>query len=75
MVKSFAAGSDSQEEVQSIFDEDNISQCLQDGLLHIFSCVCQIKRAIEENDELQSLQLCHSIGCGAARGGARGGVC
>ena len=38
------------------FDENIIPQCLQDGLLHYFSCVCQIKRAIEEHDALQSLQ-------------------
>ena len=34
------------------FDEKTISQCLQDGLLHIFSCVYCIKRAIEENEAL-----------------------
>ena len=38
------------------FDENTFSQCLQEGLLHMFSCVCRIRRAIEENEALQSLQ-------------------
>ena len=38
------------------FDEKTISQCLQDGLLHLSSCVCRIRRAMEENEALQSLQ-------------------
>ena len=37
-------------------DEKTFSQCLQDGLLHMFSCACRIRRAIEENEALQSLQ-------------------
>ena len=37
------------------FDENTISQCLQDGLLHIFSCIYLMRRAIEENEVLQSL--------------------
>ena len=38
------------------FDENTFSHCLQDGLLHIFSCVCRIRRAVEEKEALQSLQ-------------------
>ena len=38
------------------FDGNTISQSLQDGLLHMFSCVCRMRRAIEENEALQSLQ-------------------
>ena len=38
------------------FDENTISQCLQDGLSHMPSCVCRVRRAIEKKDVLQSLQ-------------------
>ena len=38
------------------FDENTSSQCLQDGLSHMPSCVCRMRRAIEENEALQSLQ-------------------
>ena len=34
------------------FNENTISQCLQDGLSYIFSCVYLIRRAIEENEVL-----------------------
>ena len=54
------------------FDENTLSQCLQDGLLQTFSCVCRMRRVIEENDALQSLQWWYSIGCGAVSGGACG---
>ena len=38
------------------FNKKTFSQCLQHGLLHIFSCACRIRRAIKENEVLQSLQ-------------------
>ncbi len=65
------------------FDENTISQCLQDGLLHMFSCVCRMRRAIEENEALQSLQWWYSsawhaiwlISCGGACCGASCGAC
>ena len=55
------------------FDENTISQCLQDGLLYTSSYVCQISRAIEENKVLYSLQWWYLISCGAFYGGLSGG--